>query len=694
MKRILKSIILGMVLCTGVTVPLFSQAVKYSADPLTGGLSRLWIDGDKRDMKWIVEADSSQYEWIGEKYHWGLGYFDQEKEGAVSHHEWLHPSSVSKDGAKVSYQEGDILVSVSRRPSGKDIVEEYSFTNKGDKALRLLKTGIYTPFNDNYPNTQTCLSSRTHAHIWAGGEAAYINAVPMSSKTPCMGLALIEGSVTGYDIWERDRRRGSSDIRGIIALGLSPIDLAPGETYKVSWRLFSNNGWDDFFGKIVKGGGIHVKVDKYVLQKGEKALVEVFGTEKTLRQCKISANGAPLSISGSQGRRQAEFTASDPGEIRFEVSYGEGKTTWAECLVQSSFENIIQKRVDFILSHQQMRWSPDPRFGAYMVYDNETEKLYLNDTPNCSPVDRTEGAERLGMGVALAKHCTLHPDQRLQRSLNLYYSFVRRGLQDENYNTWRLMSRTSDDRGYNYPFMADYYFAMFNLTGDKRYAKDGYLSLKALYRNFGHGFYCIRISPSKFLDCLKRAGMEEEYNSLRDDFIETGDIFVKNSINYPPFEVNYEQSIVSPAVSYLLDLYLATGIEKYLDEGKRQLPLLEAFAGQQPSYHLNDISIRHWDGYWFGKREMWGDVFPHYWSNGSAWAFHLYSLCTQDQSYQKRAENIVRNNMCQFFEDGRASCAYIYPRMVDGVDGEFYDPYANDQDWALVYYYDILFEKP
>ena len=190
------------------------------------------------------------------------------------------------------------------------------------------------------------------------------------------------------------------------------------------------------------------------------------------------------------------------------------------------------------------------------------------------------------------------------------------------------------------------------------------------------------------------AWQKEEYNSLRDDFIETGDIFVKNSINYPPFEVNYEQSIVSPAVSYLLDLYLATGIEKYLDEGKRQLPLLEAFAGQQPSYHLNDISIRHWDGYWFGKREMWGDVFPHYWSNCSAWAFHLYSLCTQDQSYQKRAENIVRNNMCQFFEDGRASCAYIYPRMVDGVDGEFYDPYANDQDWALVYYYDILFEKP
>ena len=38
------------------------------------------------------------------------------------------------------------------------------------------------------------------------------------------------------------------------------------------------------------------------------------------------------------------------------------------------------------------------------------------------------------------------------------------------------------------------------------------------------------------------------------------------------------------------------------------------------------------------------------------------------------------------FEDGKASCAYIYPNRVNGVKAGFYDPYANDQDWALVYY--------
>lgn len=46
---------------------------------------------------------------------------------------------------------------------------------------------------------------------------------------------------------------------------------------------------------------------------------------------------------------------------------------------------------------------------------------------------------------------------------------------------------------------------------------------------------------------------------------------------------------------------METGIQKYLDGAKQQMPALEAFNGNQPSYHLNEIAIRHWDGYWFGN---------------------------------------------------------------------------------------------
>lgn len=39
--------------------------------------------------------------------------------------------------------------------------------------------------------------------------------------------------------------------------------------------------------------------------------------------------------------------------------------------------------------------------------------------------------------------------------------------------------------------------------------------------------------------------------------------------------------------------------------------------------------------------------------------------------------------------DGKASCAYLYPRRVDGKPAKFYDAYANDQDCALAYYLQV-----
>ena len=39
---------------------------------------------------------------------------------------------------------------------------------------------------------------------------------------------------------------------------------------------------------------------------------------------------------------------------------------------------------------------------------------------------------------------------------------------------------------------------------------------------------------------------------------------MKNGLNYPASEVNYEQSIVAPSIMFLLQLYQETGIQKYL----------------------------------------------------------------------------------------------------------------------------------
>ena len=44
--------------------------------------------------------------------------------------------------------------------------------------------------------------------------------------------------------------------------------------------------------------------------------------------------------------------------------------------------------------------------------------------------------------------------------------------------------------------------------------------------------------------------------------------------------------------------------------------------------------------------------------------------------------------MCLIGDDGRGSAAYVYPYRLNGIRGEFYDPWSNDQDLVL---YDALY---
>jgi hypothetical protein len=96
--------------------------------------------------------------------------------------------------------------------------------------------------------------------------------------------------------------------------------------------------------------------------------------------------------------------------------------------------------------------------------------------------------------------------------------------------------------------------------------------------------------------------------------------------------------------------------------------------------------MRYWYGFWFGKRKSWGDVMPHYWSSISGRAYLLYYRAAGDKNYLKKAMVCLDAQLSNFTIDGRASCAYIYPDKVNGKEGKFYDPFANDQGWGMFYY--------
>lgn len=651
----------------------------------TGALTSLTISGDETNMNWLTATDGTQYPWITDGLGWGLGYLTEVKGHETIKHTWKHPVSMSADGMHVEYKAGDIYIKVDRKMEKGELLEQYTFTNTGKVAVDVYDAGIYTPFNDNYPDAKTCTAKRTDVHIWDGGSGAYVNALRMGGTSPHIGLVFTQGAMKSYEVWERGRNKANSQTRGIFALNLPNMRLRSGESYSVAWSLFPHKGNEDFEKKLLQHGGVLVECNKYIFEKGETATATLRSIHP-LKNCRAFLNGVPVATSFSNGVYTATVPVTQAGEMTFTFKYDNGKCTYARCMAFNNIGKLLEQRVNFIRTRQQMNNAADPRYGAYMVYDNEGDSIYPNNTPNCNPVDRDEGAERTGMAVLLAKWYLLKKDPEVKTSLLKYARFLRDKLQTKDFKTFSSVDKTGRNRGYNYMWAADFYFLMYQITGEKQYAEYGYNTLKSMFAQFGYGFYAIDIPVCRGLECLKKAGMTKEHRRLLADFEKTGEIFIKNGTNYPKHEVNYEQSIVAPAIQFLLEMYLETKQEKYLAEAKRQLPCMEAFVGRQPSYHLNGISIRHWDDYWFGKRELFGDTFPHYWSTITGGVYHLLAKATGEKNYQSMAENIVRNNLCLFSEDGKASCAYVYPYRVDGEKGAFYDPYANDQDWALVYY--------
>lgn len=639
-----------------------AQRVLWQSDGETGALRAISVAGDRANMNWIMPADGSQYAWVGAVYGWGLGGYTAGGRTV----RWRVP--VERTDSTVTWRAGELEVTVCRRAVGEDLEETYRFVNVGRDTLRMDAVSLNTPFNDNYPDAQTCVRSRCNAHIWAGDEASYVCAMRMGGTYPHLGLALTEGSVEGYEVWERGRERANSNFRGVLALRTPALTLAPGEAYRLAWRVFAHNGWNDFEEKLVARGGVVASADRYVVALGERVHVRV---------------------TDAAGDTTVTRRANVPSPLRVELRGKGGRLARAEVLVVSSVDSLVRRRAEFIVSRQQMRRKGDARFGAYMVYDNEGDSIYLNDTPNCNPVDRDEGRERLGMGIFLARYYRQHGGEHIKASLLDYAAFVRR-LQSADHTTWSNTRHEGWNRNYNYAWTATFWLEMWRVTSDRRFLDDAYGTLRALFRQFGHGFYAIDL-PVDAVAALREGGYEAEADTLLGDFRQVADTYAANGSSYPKSEVNYEQSIVAPSVIHLLRMYLLTHERRYIDAAREQMPLLEAFGGRQPSFHLHDIAVRHWDGYWFGKREQWGDTFPHYWSTLTAVAFRLWAEATGQNGYAARATGILRQNLCLFTEDGRGSCAYIYPDRVNGRAAAGYDPYANDQDWALCF---LLDNKP
>ena len=544
------------------------------------------------------------------------------------------------------------------------------FTNAGSIAISF-------PLQDRYADSVTCRDYRCHAHIFCGENTSYIMALRMGGAAPHLGMVLTKGSLSAYSM-ERDLKLQSND-RGCFWLHPSSQEFAPGDTMTLEWKVFPHQGREDFREKLrAVSQVILVDAEQYVIYPGETSKVTI---EPAFEAEKVTVNGMLLEKT-ENGVYEYLFESEKTGEYMLSISADTVKTT-CRLLVQERPEELAAKRCAFIVGHQQYHGKIKELQGAYLPYDNE-EKILV-----CTPEnDFNAGRERTGMGVLIARALQqnlLKDREKAEQSLREYRAFYLREL--VNAATGLVCNCSGKDnsyfRLYNYPWAVTFFLECWKLWGEKEDLKTAVRITEKFYEQDGFRFYPIEMPIVMLCQELKKAGEQEDLKTVKDLFRCHADQLIEIGTAYPASEVNYEQSIVQPAAEVILQVYEVTGEEKYLRGAEQQIAVLELFDGQQPDYHLHETAIRHWDGYWFGKRRVFGDTFPHYWSAENGRTFKRYARLTEDKEYNIRGEHSLRGVLSMFFEDGTATCAYLYPYSVNGQKTDFADPYANDQDWGL-----------
>ncbi len=218
---------------------VFSQ-FSISYNPVTGAVSSISEKKDANGMNWVFSSSDPVPSWQKPGQDWGMGRYSIRSQ----RHNWQTPSRivVKGDASSVTYNTGDLEVDVSRSVTDGFFTETYTFRNISGNGVQVDSLGIFTPFNDNYPDARTCATNRCNAHIWAGLNSSYVNAIRMDGVPSHLGLVFTKGSMESYSLENRGLDGGSgykaSNVRGTIIMNIHSFKLKANERYTVQWKMF------------------------------------------------------------------------------------------------------------------------------------------------------------------------------------------------------------------------------------------------------------------------------------------------------------------------------------------------------------------------------------------------------------------------------------------------------------------------
>jgi len=295
-------------------------------------------------MNWVCSPTDNL--WFPSSNGWGLGSCELPDMSGSAALRWQLPKRLTARGRRIQvvYRLGALEIRVTRQLREARLDEEFVFRNTGKTEMPIRNIGLFTPFNDNYPDAPTCVTRRCHSHLWCGGNVAYVCSLRMGGVAPHLGLVLTDGFIGGYSITGRGLLTGSSHTRGTFLLNANNQSLAPGKSHRIAWTMFWHTGWDDFLAQARKiPGFVEVQANRYTLVGKERP------------QITVSIRGARIE---------------KPIGDTIRVHLPKGRETWVRIQRIANIKQLVQKRIAFLTTQQQVLDRRSRFYGAFLPYDN------------------------------------------------------------------------------------------------------------------------------------------------------------------------------------------------------------------------------------------------------------------------------------------------------------------------------------
>ena len=657
-----------------------NKNILVELDETTGATKGIFQPEDVHEMNWVLDNSV-----------WGIP-------------EGFETKRVEKtdNGVIVTTEHPDKMLRLVIRKELSDdgYYETYELLNLSEMEFFVTKDnlGIPFPYQCQLESGKHALDECCTTHVWCGGNVCWMQSVRNRGEAPYLLMQLTEGSIEDYSIsYDISRVRNAAYFRGVIVLHPTSTVLLPGQKITYCFRYRFVNESPEKVPLDFKNA-MRFTAQKYSWLCGEKVNL-ILECAEPWKNAVIQCNGEDIPYEKVNNTAICSCSFDQLGEKHITAEV-DGKKTWMNVQVILPVAEILERRARFITEKQQYHCPGSHLDGAYLIYDDQEKRMHYS--ANMWEQDHNAARERIGMGVVVCRQLQRKCDEHMMKSLRKHREFVERELIDtESGMVFNDAGKSERLRIFNFPWVSSYYLEWYRLSGEKKCIEIAAKILLKYYEFDGKNQDSQCIEAADILECLEKENLMELHTRLKNEFLRHADEILQRAGVLAYDETSWSNEPPNDTCCYLSQAYIITGEEKYREQAAMYVPMSNARFGTQPDFHMNCISLRYWDRYWFGKVRTYGDTFPHYWTSLVAWAYAWYDRACESDKMNDVIQNCLRGNLCIYREDGFAANTYLYPYKVvqyssdpayenrrmqpSAVYGKNYDAWANDQDWSLYY---------